>query len=412
MTLRKNNTLNNFKLLIFCLALGTTAGVVVWVFLKVMSFGMDFLWHWLPTNIEIPFYTIIVCTLGGLIVGLFRKKYGNYPESLDVVLGKVKTEKHYSYDNIVVILIAALLPLIFGSSVGPEAGLAGVITALCYWIGDNVKFAKDNSKEYSEVGMAVTLSVLFYSPLFGIFAVEEDESNEVPNIAKSSKILLYGIATAAAMGIYKLLSFFFGSGMGGFPSFDVMEPTRGDYVMIIIYVIAGLLLAVFYNCTHHFTEDIALKLPSVGKETLAGLCLGVAGTIAPIIMFSGEHEMGELMVDYAHYLPYMLVIVAFLKVLITNICIQLGLKGGHFFPLIFAGVSLGYGISMFVFPEMGVEHMVFAAAIVTSTLLGATMKKPLAVTMLLLLCFPLNSLVWIFVAAVIGCKLSSFNRLL
>ena len=408
----KNNVMNNFKLIVFCMALGVTAGAVVWAFLKAMSEGMDFIWHFVPSNYDIPFYTLIVCTLGGLIIGLFRKKFGDYPESLDTVLGKVKTEKHYSYDNIVVLLFAALLPLLFGSSVGPEAGLAGVITALCYWVGDNVKFAKENSKVYSEVGMAVSLSVIFYSPLFGIFAVEEDENNEVPNVAKSSKILLYGVAIASAMGIYKLLSYFFGSGMGGFPAFESMEPTRIDYVMLVVYVIAGLILAAFYNYTHHATEELGHKLPAVGKETLAGLCLGLAGTFVPMVMFSGEHEMGELMVDYAHFLPYMLVIIAFLKVLITNICIQFGLKGGHFFPLIFAGVSLGYAIAMFVFPGGDMGHMVFGAAIVTATLLGATMKKPIAVTMLLLLCFPLNSLVWTFVAATLGAKLISFNRLL
>lgn len=408
----KNNVMNNLKLIVFCVALGATAGAVVWAFLKAMSEGMEFIWHWMPNNLDIPFYTLIVCTIGGLIIGVFRKKFGDYPESLDTVLGKVKTKKHYSYDNIIVLLIAALLPLLFGSSVGPEAGLTGIITALCYWVGDNAKFAKENSKVYSEVGMAVSLSVIFYSPLFGIFAVEEDENNEVPNIAKSSKILLYGVAIASAMGIYKLLSFFFGAGMGGFPSFESMEPTRIDYIMLLVYVIAGLILAAFYNFTHHATEEIGHKLPAVGKEILAGFCLGLAGTFIPMVMFSGEHEMGELMVDYVHYLPYMLVVIAFLKVLITNICIQFGLKGGHFFPLIFAGVSLGYAIAMFAFPGGDMGHMVFGAAIVTATLLGATMKKPIAVTMLLLLCFPLNSLVWTFVAATLGAKLISFNGLL
>ena len=88
--------------------------------------------------------------------------------------GKSKEEKRYEYKNMLVMMIAALLPLLIGSSVGPEAGLTGIIVGLCYWAGENLKFAKQNTKEYSQIGAAVSLSVLFHAPLFGIFEVEED----------------------------------------------------------------------------------------------------------------------------------------------------------------------------------------------------------------------------------------------
>lgn len=50
-------------------------------------------------------------------------------------------------------------------------------------------------------------------------------------------------------------------------------------------------------------------------------------------------------------------------------------------------------------------HVVFGAAIVTASLLGGIMKKPLAVTMLLFLCFPVKMFIWIFIAAAVGSKL-------
>lgn len=83
-----------------------------------------------------------------------------------------------------------------------------------------------------------------------------------------------------------------------------------------------------------------------------------------------------------------------MKVLLTNICIQFGLKGGHFFPVIFAGVCMGYGVGMLICGNAE-SHLVFASAIVTAALLGGTMKKPLAVTMLLFLCYPVKLFVWI-----------------
>ena len=95
---------------------------------------------------------------------------------------------------------------------------------------------------------------------------------------------------------------------------------------------------------------------------------------------------------------------ALVWILLTNLCIQFGLKGGHFFPVIFAGVCMGYGVAMLTCGPNG-GHVVFGAAIVTASLLGGIMKKPLAVTMLLFLCFPVKMFIWIFIAAVVGSKL-------
>ena len=65
---------------------------------------------------------------------------------------KVRAEKRYEYKNMLVMMVAALLPLLIGSSVGPEAGLTGIIVGLCYWAGDNLKFAKQNTRNYSQIG--------------------------------------------------------------------------------------------------------------------------------------------------------------------------------------------------------------------------------------------------------------------
>ena len=195
-----------------------------------------------------------------------------------------------------------------------------------------------------------------------------------------------------------------GGGMSGFPSFDAVAVQRIDYVMMLVYMFCGCVLAYFYETTHTVTGIIAGKIPGVVKEILAGLSLGVIGMLIPAVMFSGEEQMGVLMKEYAGYMAIALIGVAFLKIILTNLCIQFGLKGGHFFPVIFAGVCLGYGLAMLFFGQQGDSHVVFAAAIVTSTLLGGIMKKPLAVTMLLFLCFPVKIFIWIFIAAAVGSK--------
>ena len=402
----KNVSLKNqLTLWLFCALIGAAAGALVWILLKILAVGTEFLWNWIPSKNTSPYDTLFVCVIGAAVIGIFRKVFGDYPEDLETVMEKVRAEKRYEYKNMPVMMVAALLPLLIGSSVGPEAGLTGIIVGLCYWAGDNLKFAGQNTRNYSQVGIAVSMSVLFHAPLFGIFEVEENSDEPLAALTKGSKLWIYGIALAAGTGIYGGLSALFGAALSGFPSFDVVEIQKIDYLLMILYILCGLLLAYFYQSTHKLSKNISTRFPAVMKEIFAGLVLGITGTFFPVLMFSGEEQMGTLMETYTSYLPLTLIGIAFFKLLLTNVCIQFGLKGGHFFPVIFAGVCMGYGVAMLTCgPDGG--HVVFGAAIVTASLLGGIMKKPLAVTMLLFLCFPVKMFIWIFVAALIGSKLT------
>lgn len=402
----KNVSLKNqLTLWLFCALIGAVAGALVWILLKIMAVGTEFLWNRIPSKNVSPYYTLFVCVAGAAMIGIFRKVFGDYPEDLETVMEKVRSEKRYEYKNMPAMMVAALLPLLIGSSVGPEAGLTGIIVGLCYWAGDNLKFAGQNTRNYSQVGIVVSMSVLFHAPLFGIFEVEENSDESLSALTKGSKLFIYGIALAAGTGIYGGLSALFGAGLSGFPSFDIVEIQKKDYLLMVLYILCGLLLAYFYQSTHKLTKKISNRFPAVMREIFAGLVLGITGTFLPVLLFSGEEQMGTLMETYTSYLPLTLIGIAFFKLLLTNLCIQFGLKGGHFFPVIFAGVCMGYGVAMLTCGLNG-GHVVFGAAIVTASLLGGIMKKPLAVTMLLFLCFPVKMFIWIFVAALIGSKLT------
>lgn len=396
---------NEMKYLALCSLLGGMIGVVIWTFLKIMEVGIEFIWEVLPGYINIPYYTIFICTIGGLLVGLYRKKFGDYPEEMDTVLAKVQKEHHYEYKNMLLLLGAAMLPLLLGASIGPEAGLTGIIVGLCYWAGDNIKYAKQSSENFSKIGAAVTLGLMFHSPLFGIFQVSETEEEDHIVLSKNVKIISYGVCIAAAMAVYALLTDLFGGGMG-LPSLTMEGGiTKVDYLLIIVYIVVGCILAWFYELSHKMSHVVMNKIPAVFREMTAGLCLGFMGMILPVIMFSGEESMAEIAELFGMYVAVIWIVIAFAKILLTNICIQGGLKGGHFFPLIFAGVSCGYGLSALLIS--GSDHQVIGAAIVTAAMLGGTMKKPLAVTVLLLICFPVQLVVWCFIAATIGSKLFS-----
>jgi H+/Cl- antiporter ClcA len=100
-------------------------------------------------------------------------------------------------------------------------------------------------------------------------------------------------------------------------------------------------------------------------------------------MFSGEHQITVVMEDMEKIGAVMLLIIAAAKLLLTNICIDTGLKGGHFFPVIFCGISIGCAMSLL----LGV-NVLFSTAIVTTALVGHTLKKPMATVLLLMIPFP------------------------
>ena len=413
--MKKSKASNELKLIVFCAAIGAVAGIVFWIFLFLLNKGTWLIWDLLPGSV-LPYswYPLLACVVGGVIIGLFRMKFGDYPEDMMTVFGKLKKQKTYPYRKIVILIIAAVLPLIFGSSVGPEAGMVGIIVALCCWAGDNLKFAGSQSAYYSRVGAAVSLSVMFRSPLFGLLDVEEGIEDDIPvseeaeiggdgrkPITRLTKIIIYCLAIGAGFGFFWLMNTIFGKVSEGFPSFETISLSTWDYVLFLLYLICGIILGLFFEFTEKVFETIGRRLPPVAGEVIAGFVLGAIACFLPVIQFSGEEQMGVLITNYAQYAPLAMIGIAFLKVIMTNMCIQLGLKGGHFFPLIFGAVCMGYGLSLLFFPG-DASHAVFAAAVVTAGTLGVSMKKPLAVSMLLLLCFPLKALLWIVPASALA----------
>ncbi|MBP3384960.1 MAG: chloride channel protein [Firmicutes bacterium] len=400
---------NLFLYVLLAASLGAAAGALVWALLRIMNLGIELVWHTIPHYVgNEVIYTIAVCLLGGLLIGLWQKKFGIYPEELEEVMHELRTTGTYPYSRIPVLSVAALLPLIFGGCLGPEAGLTGIIVGLCCWVGDRLKYKGREIREIAEAGMAATLGVIFASPFVGIaFNYEseaaketEEELTESEKAAlKKLKKLVYIMAVAGGLGAMKLLGTVFGGG-SGIPRFgrDV-DITVDDWKWFIAVFAAGLIAGLIYAIAHKITVMIGDKLINhrVISCMLAGLCLAVIGLISPWTMFSGEHQMGELMEVWQNETAAGLVLITVLKLVLVNLCIDLGWKGGHIFPVIFSGVSMGFAMAMII----GIEP-VFAVAVTTAALCGYIMRKPVMVIGVLLLCFPVTVIIPLAAAAYLG----------
>ena len=373
---------NNALFLLYTLILGAIVGVIIWGFLRVMNLGIQFLWEFLPSQINFPIYTLCLCTVGGVLIGLWKRRFGDYPEELHVVLGKVKKTGRYPYHNVFSTLGSALFPLLIGASVGPEAGLTGVIAGLCSWVGDKLKRFRRELTELTEIGLSATLGTIFRSPMFGFMEpIESDQDTVLP---KTSKIVLYFTAILSSFGVFILLNKLFGVSMG----MESMAAEKQDifsYLFAVPLTLIGIAAGYLFFLFQKLTSVLKGRLEKyiILRAAAGGLLLGIAGTFLPLTMFSGEHQIGVVMEGMKNIGAVMLLAVAIIKLLLTNICISSGLKGGHFFPVIFCGICIGAAFSLFT----GVD-MIFCMCVATTGLVGFTMKKPIATVLLLMIIFP------------------------
>ena len=385
---------NNLIFLLYTVILGAIVGAIIWGFLRLMNLGIEFLWDYVPSQLSFPLYTLCVCTVGGLLIGLWKKKFGDYPEELNVVMGQVKKTGRYPYNNVFSTLGSALFPLLIGASVGPEAGLTGVIAGLCTWVGDKLKRYKREVEELTAIGMSATLGTIFRSPMFGF--IEPLESEKDTTLPKSSKIVLYIAAILSSFGAFILLTKLLGGG-AGMEGLETEGVELVQYLWAIPLTLAGIAAGYLYFIFKKLTSTLEHKLRkyTIIRATAGGILLGIAGTFLPLTMFSGEHQIGETVSAAAEIGAVMLIVIAVVKLLLTNICIDSGLKGGHFFPVIYCGICIGCAMSLITGIDIG-----FCTAVVTTALVGHTLKKPLATVLLLMIVFPIRLIpIMLFAAA-------------
>lgn len=412
---------NRLLFLLCVLVTGAVAGVFVWAFFFCMDAGIEFLWFALPTAMGSaagaaipdlasgPFgfvaWPLIMCLAGGLVIGLYEKHVGFAPEELTEVMGKVKGEGRYAYDHLGKRSLAALLPLLFGGSIGPEAGLTGVIAGLCTWVGDRMRRFGSDFRAMTMVGTQAALTAVFTAPLYGFAAPlagsadGRTASGDVDiTLPKAQKTVVYLCAIAGALAAFVGLGELFGGG-GGLPRFTAANVGAAELAWLVPLALAGTACGWVFHAASVGTGALSRKIGEhpVAKSLLAGLILALCGMALPYTMFAGEAQATMLMGAWTAIPATALIATGFVKAAVTPLCINLGWRGGHFFPVIFSGISLGYGFAL----VSGVDP-VFCVAACTAALMGAVMRQPLMAALLLIMCFPLKGVVVMLAAAVIG----------
>ncbi|MCD8299629.1 MAG: chloride channel protein [Clostridiales bacterium] len=386
----------------FAIIIGAIIGALIWLYLKGSNVGITLIWDIIPEFFAIKHYTIVMCIIGGLVIGLFHHFWGKYPDDIREAISRLRDEKSYPYRKLPLIVIGAFLPIFFGGSVGPEAGLVCILIALCCWGVDILRVGKFITQELVAGNPYIGGGYMLKRLLREIFRLPDSEENikKVPTWERWEQVVCGICSGLTGLIIYLLFNVIFGR-VFTLPRLESGEIYLKERFMIILLIAvgigAGYLYLIFHKVTSIFFDKMREKRLHILNSILGGLVLGIIGTIQPMVMFSGGSDFQTLQYQEFAAIPYMLVIIGVVKLFLTNFCIESGWRGGHFFPVLFAGLSIGYGIAIM----MGINEIV-SVVVVSCALLATMFQQPLGALFLGVIFFPLDDLGWMIIASLVA----------
>ncbi|MCH3943774.1 MAG: chloride channel protein [Atopobiaceae bacterium] len=391
------------------LALGAVVAIAVRGMLWAYKALTGLVWVRLAETVRLPAFPLLACALGGLLVGLWARHRGRDLDSLETVMAQVRSTGGYHLADPAGAVVSFLLPLVFGGAVGPEAGASGIIAAAVTWIGEQLRHAGVAAVRITDATLAAVLATVFGAPLMGVVGAAEDNAADYERFTFSRwpKFVLYASACLGAVLGALGFSAVFG-GAAGLPRFDSpLSLDAGTLPWGILFAAVGYLLAQLSRLMGGLFAGVARSMGDdpLGKALACGVALGVAGLLLPDVLFSGEDAMRETMESWQQTGAVVLLATGLAKLCATQACVSMEWMGGLFFPMIFSGVTVGYGLAALT----GADPML-AVVVVTASLVAGVTRKPLLSLSVLALCFPLVDLPVMALAAFASGKVPALVR--
>ena len=404
-----------FGMVVLALGVGFVVGFAVFCVMNLSTWLTTLIWRGIGGAVQWPAFPLVTCTVGGVVIGLWTWWSNSRVRPLEEVMAEFKRTGSYRTDGAIKPVVTFLLPLVFGGSIGFEAGLTGLITAGCCWIRDKLKAAGLRAGAVAEVTIAASLSAIFGTPFAGIVAGAESAPEDVSrvsetlnvddyNMRRGAKIVLYTAAAFGAFGGVMLFSHLFGAA-SGLPRFEPITATYAELLWALPCIAVAYAMTLLFHGSARLFANIATRfgngaLGTVAPPIIAGVVMGAIACVLPYVLFPGEAQSEELMASWTTWTAVALFATGMIKAVVTPLCLNMGWVGGSLFPSIFAGVAAGYGLAALT----GADPMLMVT-VTTAAFLGGVTQKPLMTLAILFLCFPAQGLIWMGLAAIIGSAL-------
>ncbi len=390
----------NPKIYIIAAALGAGVGFISIAFLFAVISLKNLIW----TGDHARTSAIVVfgiCTLGGLLVGILNQtaeKSRLEAHDFDEAIADIEAVESKEAPPARLIFGRAGLGIVslgFGGPLGPEAPLIALVAQLSSRLSHILRVTQARVVELSVAG---SLGVLFGVPLV-LAGIESEEKAKNRNLGQ--RIVARGPEILAAISslfvITKLLP---EVGIHQFTSANSVEVGFGiDLIWVaLIAVLAASLGLAIVRATPKARELVVSKIPGGAIPTglLSGLILGASAVATPLVLFSGHHEIQEIL-DSPIGIRNLLVVVA-LKTLVLSACLAGGWYGGQIFPLAFIGGATALIIADLV--NSSATLGLVAAGFVAASAVG--LKRPVFALLIGIIMFPATTWIPMLLATVVA----------
>jgi H+/Cl- antiporter ClcA len=321
--------------------MGLLGAVAVLAWLFVYEAGIDLIWNndvvaanpWLFPAICLPF-----SLLAGLLVKRFHAPTTIDDSMLDTFTGDVA---RIDWRGLPLNVVMAWVSLFSGAVLGPEGGIGGIAAKLAALYSERLKIPEEHRGRLVFSTLAAAYNGLLASPLFtGVLATElvKDEKAKAHNLPANLIGGAIGFLVFNAVGV---------TGLQDYLQLDSTGPlTAIDPFLAAAFGLVGLVLAVTAGLLFKVSDAVfgRLKDRPVQRALLAGVIFSAVGMVAPILLFSGESEVLEVVGNASAYGPVQLLGMALVKLALLAVAFKSGFLGGPTFPAIFAAVCVGLAI--------------------------------------------------------------------
>jgi H+/Cl- antiporter ClcA len=363
------------KLLALVVVLGLLSALLTFAFMALVHQGTGLVWDQIAPALGIDqrLFTILVCSLGGVLVGLLVKVFGDHSGIFAEVMQEFGKTGRFDYRSAPGIVITAFVSLLSGASLGPEAPLADACGGMGTFISDKLKLDEQETRTMGYSGVSGMLASFITSPFSGALLGLESAQGESRGRQTYFWVLFPSLlASAVATVVFVLLSGTFFETLYKFPAYT--PQLRDLFFAAPLGLIGGFVGLLFMLALRRLQALFQpMKERVVLRGLIGGLGMGIIGALLPLTLFSGESETTDLITHAVEIGVVMLVVLGLAKLFATSLLLATGWKGGYIFPIMFTSVALGMAVNL-MFPSVPVA--VTVAATMAGALVAA-MRAPL-----------------------------------
>lgn len=397
------------KLMALVILLGLISALITFGFIALVHEGTHLLWTEAAEmlGVDARLFTLLVCTIGGLLVGLLVKLFGDHTGIFAEVMLEFGKTGRFDYRNAPGIVVTAFVSLISGASLGPEAPLADACGGAGTLIADRLKLNEHETRSMGYSGVSGMLAAFISNPLGGALLGLESAQGGSSGLQAYFWVLFPSLlASAVSTVVFVLLSGAFFETLYKFPAY---APRLLDLAYAAPLGLLGGAVGLLFMLSLKRLQGLfqVMKGRVVLRGLVGGLGMGLIGAFLPLTLFSGESETAELIAQAAEIGVTMLIVLGLAKLFATSLLLATGWKGGYIFPIMFASVALGLAVDL-LFP--GVPVAVAVAATMAGALVAA-LKAPLFAALFTLVLVQKETAAVIAVAIVVSALLTALLAL-